>query len=130
MGKGRPYRTVWLDGYEILVGRGDDENDRLTFEVAAPDDVWMHVVGTPGSHVIVRNPEGLASLPARVVERAAQLAAWYSKSRNARRVEVHVCHARDVSKPPGWAPGKVLLRQWTPLRVRPERFDSDEPADV
>jgi len=126
MGRGRPYRTVRLDGFDVLVGRGDDENDELTFAVAQPDDVWMHVVGTPGSHVVVRNPDGLAALPGRVLERAAQLAGWYSKSRHARRVEVHACRAGDVSKPPGWAPGKVLLRRWTVLRVRPERFDSDE----
>lgn len=126
MGGGRPYRTVRLDGFDVLVGRGDAENDLLTFEVAAPDDVWMHVAGTPGSHVVVRNPDALPAMPGRVLERAAQLAGWYSKSRHARRVEVHACRAADVSKPAGWAPGKVLLRRWTVLRVRPERFDSDE----
>lgn len=126
--KGRPYRTVRLDGFDILVGRGDDENDELTFDVAEPDDVWMHVAGTPGSHVVVRNPGRLAVLPAPVLRRAAQLAGWYSKSRHARRVEVHACRAGDVSKPAGWAPGKVLLRRWSVLRVRPERFDSDDDA--
>jgi predicted ribosome quality control (RQC) complex YloA/Tae2 family protein len=124
-GKGRPYRTIRLDGWEVLVGRGDRENDELTFDVAAPDDIWMHVTGTPGSHVVVRNPDRLDEIPPRVLERAAQLAGWYSKSRNARRVEVHVCRVRDVSKPPGWEPGKVLLGRWSALRVRPERFDSD-----
>jgi predicted ribosome quality control (RQC) complex YloA/Tae2 family protein len=126
--KGRPYRTVRLDGFDVLVGRGDDENDELTFDVAEPDDVWMHVAGTPGSHVVVRNPERLAVLPPPVLRRAAQLAGWYSKSRQARRVEVHACRAGDVSKPAGWPPGKVLLRRWSVLRVRPERFDSDDDA--
>ncbi len=124
--KGRPYRTVRLDGFDVLVGRGDRENDELTFEVAEPDDVWMHVAGTPGSHVVVRNPERLATVPPSVLERAAKLAAWYSKSRNARRVEVHVCRAGDVSKPRGFEEGKVLLRRWSVLRVAPERFDSDD----
>ena len=124
--KGRPYRTVRLGGFDVLVGRGDRENDELTFEVAEPADVWMHVAGTPGSHVVVRNPDRLPALPGEVLERAAQLAGWYSKSRGARRVEVHACRAGDVSKPAGWEPGKVLLRRWTVLRVRPERFDSDD----
>ena len=58
--KGKPYRTVIVDGFEILIGKGDEENDRLTFDVGAPDDVWLHVgAGTAGSHVIIRNPEKL-----------------------------------------------------------------------
>ena len=94
--KGRPYRSVHVDGFEILIGRGDEENDALTFDVAAPEDLWLHVGGgVAGSHVVVRNPEGLAELPAPVVERAAELAAWYSKARHAGRVEVHVCRVAD-----------------------------------
>src|SRR5688572_22777459 len=57
--KGRPYRTFTVDGFDILVGRGDDDNEVLTFEVAEPHDLWLHVAGgTPGSHVIVRVPAG------------------------------------------------------------------------
>jgi predicted ribosome quality control (RQC) complex YloA/Tae2 family protein len=118
--KGRPYRTVVADGFEILVGRGDEENDVLTFAVAEPDDLWLHAAaGVAGSHVVVRNPEGLAELPPAVVERAAELAAWYSKARSARRVEVHVCRVRDVEKRRGAPPGEVQLRRWTRRRVTP-----------
>ena len=99
--KGRPYRTVVVDGYEVLVGRSDDDNDYLTFRVAEKRDLWLHAGGgTPGSHVVVRNPEG-GEVPREVVEKAAQLAAWYSKARGAPRVEVHVCRVADVSKPKG-----------------------------
>lgn len=116
--KGRPYRTLDVDGFTVLVGKNDADNDRLTFEVAEPDDVWMHVAGYSGSHVVVRNPERLAALPRPVLERAASLAAWYSKARDAGgRVEVHVCRAGDVSKPRGFPPGKVLLARWSRLRV-------------
>jgi predicted ribosome quality control (RQC) complex YloA/Tae2 family protein len=125
-GRGRPYRTVRLRGFEVLVGRGDAEHDQLTFEVAEPDDFWLHVSGSAGSHVVIRNPDGLATLPPDVLDAAAQLAGWYSKSRHARRVEVHVCQARNVSKPRGFAPGKVLLSHWWPLRVQPKRLDSDD----
>ena len=56
--KGRPYRTFQLEGFEVLVGRGEEDNDFLTFEVADKHDLWMHVAGgTPGSHVVVRNPD-------------------------------------------------------------------------
>jgi predicted ribosome quality control (RQC) complex YloA/Tae2 family protein len=117
--KGRPYRTIVVSGFEILVGRGDEDNDVLTFEVAEPQDLWLHVAGgTPGSHVVVRNPEG-KDVPREVVEAAAAAAAWYSKARNAAKVEVHVCRAADVSKPRGAPTGLVELSRWKSVRVRP-----------
>ncbi|MGH7264170.1 MAG: NFACT RNA binding domain-containing protein [Candidatus Rokuibacteriota bacterium] len=116
--KGRPCRTVMVDGFEVLVGKSDEENDVLTFDVAAPGDFWLHVAGgVPGSHVVVRNPEGLDELPDPVVERAAALAVWHSKARGRRRVEVHLCRAADVRKRRGAPPGEVLLRRWTAIRV-------------
>ena len=118
--RGRTYRTVTVDGFEVLVGRGDAENDHLTFRVAEPHDLWLHVAGPAGSHVVVRNPEKLDELPAAVVVRAAELAAWHSKARGARgKVEVHVCRVSDVSKPRGFAPGEVRLREWRSVRVYP-----------
>lgn len=122
--KGRPYKTVPVDGFEVLVGKGDVENDRLTFEVAQPDDLWLHVAGFSGSHVVVRNPDALPELPRAVVERAAELAAWHSKGRaGGGKVEVHVCRAGDVRKPRGFAAGKVTLKNWSSLRVYPRGVD-------
>jgi len=123
--RGRPYRTVRVGEFDVLVGRGDEENDILTFDVAEPDDLWLHVAGgMPGSHVVVRNPDRLAELPREVIEGAAALAAWYSKARNARKVDVHLCRVADVSKPRGMPPGKVLLARWKRVRVAP----SDAPG--
>lgn len=117
--KGKPYRTIVVDGWEVLVGKGATENDYLTFRVAAKRDAWLHVAGgVPGSHVIVRNPQAL-SVPREVLERAAELAAWYSKARGARRVEVHVCRVADVSKPRGAPPGRVSITNFKKLRVSP-----------
>jgi predicted ribosome quality control (RQC) complex YloA/Tae2 family protein len=117
--KGRPYRRLEVEGFEVLVGKGDAENDRLTFEIADPRDWWLHVAGHSGSHVVVRNPDELAALPRPVLERAAELAAWHSKARGTGKVEVHVCRVADVSKPRGAPPGTVRLRRWTGLRVYP-----------
>ena len=117
--KGRPYRTFVVDGFEILVGRGEADNDHLTFDVAAPGDLWLHVAGgTPGSHVVVRNP-GRGDVPAHVVEVAEAAAAWYSKARGAPRVEVHLCHARDVHKPRGAPAGLVELARHKRIKVTP-----------
>ncbi|HEY7413420.1 MAG TPA: NFACT RNA binding domain-containing protein [Vicinamibacteria bacterium] len=117
-GKGRGYRVLEVQGFEVLVGKGDRDNDHLTFAVAEPHDFWMHVAGPPGSHVVVRNPDRLEELPRAVLEQAAALAAYHSKARAARgKVEVHVCRAADVSKPPGYDPGEVQLRRWSSVRV-------------
>ena len=119
--KGRGYRAQIVDGFEVLVGKGDAENDALTFDVAEPRDFWLHVAGPAGSHVVVRNPEELEELPRKVLQRAAELAAWHSKARGSRgKVEVHVCRVADVSKPRGFAPGEVLLRRWSSLKVYPK----------
>jgi predicted ribosome quality control (RQC) complex YloA/Tae2 family protein len=127
--KGRPYRMVDVGGFEVLVGRGDSENDLLTFEVAEPHDLWLHVGGgVPGSHVIVRNPERLAELPRSVVTGAAALAARYSKARNAGKVDVHVCRVADVSKARGMPPGMVLLARWKRVRVSPADAPGDPPS--
>jgi predicted ribosome quality control (RQC) complex YloA/Tae2 family protein len=107
------------EGFELLVGRGSEENDLLTFEIAEPHDLWLHVAGgTAGSHVVIKNPEKL-EVPRAVVETAASIAAWYSKARGAPRVEVHVCRAADVSKPRGAPAGLVQLARYKSVRVRP-----------
>jgi predicted ribosome quality control (RQC) complex YloA/Tae2 family protein len=116
--KGRGYRAYDLEGFEVLVGKGDADNDRLTFGVAAPGDLWLHVAGPAGSHVVVRNPDELDVIPRPVVEQAAQLAAWHSKARGGRgKVEVHVCRVADVRKPRGFPPGQVLLKRWDAVKV-------------
>ena len=122
--KGKGHRALDVLGFEVLVGKGDAENDQLTFGVAEPHDLWLHVAGPAGSHVIVRNPEELEELPREVVQRAAELAAWHSKARGSRgKVEVHLCRVADVSKPRGFAPGQVLLRTWKAVKVYPKGMD-------
>jgi predicted ribosome quality control (RQC) complex YloA/Tae2 family protein len=108
------------DGFEILVGRSARDNDRLTFKEAAPQDVWLHVGGgTPGSHVVVRNPGG-GEVPRAVVKRAAELAAQHSKAGAATgKIDVHVCRACDVRKPRGAKAGSVELRRYESVKVYP-----------
>lgn len=117
--KGRPYRTVQVEGYEVLIGKGAEENDVLSLQVAEPHDLWLHVAGgIPGSHVVIRNPER-TPVPKNVIEQAAAYAAWYSKARGAPRVEVHTCLARDVSKPKGAPAGRVQIRHFSAIKVTP-----------
>lgn len=126
--KGRPYRSLVVSGFEVLIGRGARENDQLTFEIASPQDRWLHVAGgSPGSHVIIRNPAG-GTIPDAVLSRAASHAAWYSKARGAPWVEVHHCRVEDVQKPRGAPAGLVRLRRHERIRVRPAPPDDTTPA--
>lgn len=127
--KGRPYRSFTFEGFEILVGKAATDNDHLTFRIAEPHDVWLHVAGgTPGSHVLIRNPEQRA-VPDAVTRQAAALAAWYSKARNAGRVEVHVCRASDVKKARGAPAGQVQIARFKSLKVTPAAFDEQDEAE-
>jgi predicted ribosome quality control (RQC) complex YloA/Tae2 family protein len=124
--KGRPFRSIAVDGFEVLVGKGDAENDALTFDEAEPHDFWLHVAGPPGSHVVVRNPDRLGELPRAVAVRAAEIAAWHSKARGSRgKVDVHLCRVADISKPRGFEQGKVLLRRWESVKVYPRAPSGD-----
>ncbi len=123
--KGRPYRTLLVEGFEVLIGRGARENDQLTFGVADATDSWLHVAGgTPGSHVVIKNPERVA-IPKSVIERAASYAAWYSKARAGGSVEVHYCRVSDIRKPRGAPAGLVHLQRYDRVRVRPRAPEED-----
>lgn len=127
--KGRPYRSFSHAGFEILVGKAASDNDHLTFNVAEPHDLWLHVAGgTPGSHVVIRNPEK-GAIPEEVTRCAAGLAAWYSKARNAARVEVHLCRAGDVKKVRGAPAGQVQIARYKSIKVAPAPFAGETGAD-
>ncbi len=111
------YRT--RDGFTVLVGRTSAENDELTFRVAGPDDLWLHASGFPGAHVVVRNPQRLRELPDSTVREAAAIAAWHSKGRDEKELDVHVTFRRHVRKGRGMSPGMVMLRRHHTVRVTP-----------
>lgn len=112
------YRTIEeMDGCEILVGKAAVDNDLLTFRVARPNDWWLHAAGYAGSHVVVRAVQG-GDVPRHVLERAAQLAAFHSKAREARgKIAVHLCRAGDVRKRRGAPAGQVELTRFETLKV-------------
>ena len=127
--KGRPYRRILVEGFEVLIGRSAADNDMLTFRVAKPVDSWLHVAGgTPGRHVVIRNPER-AAIPKTVIERAASYAAWYSKARAGGSVEVHYCKVSDIRKPRGAPAGLVHLERYSRVRVRPQPPEDAEEGD-
>lgn len=117
----RSYRT--REGHEVLVGRSDEENDRLTMRIARGRDLFFHVRGCPGSHVILRvdpqrppNHESLLD--------AAALAVHYSKARNRGAVDVSYTPRKWVKKPRGAKPGLVQISNEKTVRAGgdPERL--------
>jgi predicted ribosome quality control (RQC) complex YloA/Tae2 family protein len=118
------------DGLTVLVGRTAADNDALSLHLGAPRDFWLHVAGESGSHVVVRNPEGLDRLPRDSERFAAGLAARYSKARRGGRVAVHLTTCSEVSKPRGLPPGQVQLGRYRTLHATPgaEPEDADKPA--
>ena len=113
---GRRFRST--DGYEIVVGRNDKENDALTFRVAKPYDVWLHAADYPGSHVVVRNPTRQPP-PHRTIIEAAEIAAFYSQAKRDSKAAVHYTQRKFVSKPPRSKPGLVRLSSFKTVMVEP-----------
>ena len=123
-------RTYTLSGgWQVLVGHTDADNDSLSFRVARPEDWWFHVRGMPGSHVILQGPAGTD--PNReTLHRAAAIAAYHSKARDAGVVAVSGTRVRDVSKPRGAKAGTVQIRHEKVFKVRPARGDlAGEPGE-
>jgi predicted ribosome quality control (RQC) complex YloA/Tae2 family protein len=115
----RPRALVDANGNSIYVGRSGHQNELVTFDIAGPDDTWLHARGVAGSHVVIRwrAPESAESPD--TVEAAAALAAWYSAARGSGRVEVDVAPRRHVRKIKGAGPGMVTYRNERTIRVRP-----------
>ena len=107
-------------GLEILVGQDDASNDDLSCRVAHPNDVWLHVAGAPGSHVLLRCGEAGGAADRESLREAAGLAAYFSKMRFGGKVPVHYCPARLVSKPPKARSGTVTIKRAQKLIVRPQ----------
>jgi len=114
------------DGMIVLVGRTARDNDVLSIKLASPKDFWFHVASESGSHVVVRNPDNLETLPRETKRFAAALAAGYSKARRGGKVAVHMARAGDITKARGLAPGKVHLRRYSTVNASPLRLDEED----
>ncbi len=104
-----PLRLRSLQGLEIVVGRNARQNERVTFGEAHADDLWLHVRGAPGAHVVIRGAGRTAD--DETVLAAAQLAAYHSSRRGEASVPVMVTRKRWVQRAPGGKVGQVLVRQ-------------------
>ena len=113
----RRYRTEC--GLEVWVGRSDAANDFLSTRLARGKDLFFHLDGAPGSHVILRT-EGRSDPPSDAVLDACELAVHFSKQRKASRADVHVVPIQNVRKPKGAKPGLVTVHGGRSIRLRRE----------
>lgn len=105
--KPHPHHYMSSDGFEILVGRNNKENDILTTKTAGKNDMWLHTKDIPGSHVIIL-AEGKGISDTAILE-AAAIAAYHSKGRDSENVPVDYVQAKYVKKPAGAKPGMVIF---------------------
>ena len=112
-----PLEFTSPDGYTILIGRNNVQNDKLTMKTAEKTDIWLHTKNIPGSHVIIRtngeNP------PDETILYAARLAAFHSKAKSSSQVPVDYVPVRFVKKPAGSKPGKVIFTNNRTVYVTP-----------
>lgn len=119
--KPQPLKFVAPDGTEIFVGKNNSQNDRLTFKIAAPDDLWLHTKDITGSHVIVRS----SNVSEETLQLAAEIAAHFSKAQGSSKVPVDYVQCRFVKKPSGAKPGFVIFTNQRTLYVT-EREDLEK----
>lgn len=120
----RPFHYRSSDGFDIYVGKNNFQNDELSFKFASGNDWWFHAKGQPGSHVIVKsNGE---ELPDRTFEEAARLAAFYSKGRQAPKVEIDYTQKKNLKKPNGAKPGFVIYHTNYSMIAEPKIHEIEE----
>ncbi len=112
-----PLEFTSPDGFTVLIGRNNVQNDKLTTKIAEKTDIWLHTKNITGSHVIIRTNGTVP--PDETILYAARLAAYHSKAKNSSQVPVDYVQAKFVRKPAGSKPGKVIFTNNRTVYVTP-----------
>jgi predicted ribosome quality control (RQC) complex YloA/Tae2 family protein len=108
------------DGFEVWTGKDSSANDLLSMKYARRNDLWFHVRGTSGSHTILRMPEEATDIPKDHIKTAAEIAAYYSKAKNAKNVSVAYTLSKNVMKYKGAKSGSVVVKSDKVIKVQPK----------
>ena len=119
-----PLEFKTTDGFTVLVGRNNKQNDQLTLKTAGRFDYWFHTKNIPGSHTIVLT-SGKEISDTAIME-AAQICAYHSKGKDSSQVPVDYTIVKNVSKPSGAKPGKVIYDFYNTVYVTPKLPDVSE----
>lgn len=116
-----PKEYLSTDGFKILCGRNNLQNDKLTFKDSKKYDIWFHTQKIHGSHTIIIT-DG-KEVPNSTMEQAAIIAAYNSKARESSLVPVDYTEIKNVKKPSGLAPGKAVYEHYRTVYVKPSKFE-------
>lgn len=108
------------NGFEVWTGKDSSANDLLSMKYARQGDLWFHVRGTSGSHTILRVPEDTIDIPKEYIKIAAEIAAYYSKAKNAKNVPVAFTLSKNVQKYKGAESGSVIIKGEKVIKVHPK----------
>jgi predicted ribosome quality control (RQC) complex YloA/Tae2 family protein len=117
--KSQPLHYKSSDGFDIYVGKNNNQNDFLTIKFAVASDIWMHTKNIPGSHVIIKSRNGYVSDTALL--EGALLCAYHSKAKDSANVPVDYTERKNVKKPTGSKPGMVIYYTNKTIYVTPEK---------
>lgn len=114
-----PYEFRSDDGFRILVGRNNIQNDKLSLKTAMKNDMWLHTQKIPGSHVIIcSDGRDISDLS---IEQAAVIAACYSKAADSSLVPVDYTRVKQLKKPNGAKAGMVIYHEYWSIIVNPDK---------
>lgn len=116
-----PYHEAEYKGYKIWIGKNAQHNDTLTLKHTFKEDLWLHAKDVPGSHVVIKYQSG-KKFPKDVIERAAQLAAYYSKRKTESLCPVAYTTKKNVRKRKGDPAGAVIVEREEVILVEPKRI--------
>ncbi len=117
--KSLPYHEFEFKGFRIWVGRNAKANDTLTLKHAYKEDLWLHAKDVAGSHVLIKHQPG-KPFPKDVIERAASMAAYYSKRKNETLCPVSYTPKKFVRKRKGDPAGAVMVEREDVIMVTPD----------
>jgi predicted ribosome quality control (RQC) complex YloA/Tae2 family protein len=120
-----PFHEIEFNGFKILVGKNARSNDTLTLRYTYKDDLWLHAKDVAGSHVVIKHQAG-KKIGKDVIERAAQLAAYYSKRKNETLCPVVVTPRKFVRKRKGDPAGMVIVDKEDTILVEPKGMEGDK----
>lgn len=113
------FKVFTIEGFVVLVGKNSENNDLLTQKYANKDDIWLHARHVSGSHVVIKQQSGKI-IPLRVIEKAAEITAYYSKSKSESMASVMYTFKKFVRKPKGSPPGAVVVDKEEVILVKPQ----------
>ena len=114
-----PLEFMSSDGFKILVGRNNIQNDKLSLKTAMKNDMWLHTQKIPGSHVIIVG-DG-KEISDESIEEAAVIAAYYSKAKDSSLVPVDYTRVKTLKKPNGAKAGMVIYHEYWTIITNPDK---------